>query len=277
MYSSNECIRESLERNRKVVNKYLPHHLSNLKKNHLHKIRVAIKKINAICQLLEFLIPGNAACNKCYKKTRKTFKALGKLRDLQHNSSYFRNCHLQHVSQKAYAKFYAIEKHRVSQKIHKALNHFNPDSFNKSVKKVQKLARSIPTEEILIKARQFVIKKMKRVDSLLTLKNFKDPQKIHEVRKLLNLLKHILNSLYAFNISPRKSFPFKLKKMENTIGIWHDKRVLIHFTDTLIKTSQELQPVTLKPFYLIKKGLSVENRYDLIFRNIKQAFERSTS
>jgi CHAD domain-containing protein len=210
----------------------------------------------------------------CYKKTRKIFKALGRLRNLQHNDRYIKKSQLPAASQKVYDSFYAIKKHRVSKRTHKALNHFKLDSFNKLVNKVQKLSWSLTDEEISIKAGEFVFDKMKKADALLILKNSENHRKIHAIRKLLKLLQYTLNSILNFSFT-RKDIVTKLKEMETYLGTWHDKFVLIQFIRKLMEENQKLKPASMEPFYLMEERLSIENRDKLIFQNIKHVFSQA--
>lgn len=260
--NAGKYIANSLEKNLHVSAKYLPGVLSNPGERSLHKIRVAIKKINAAYRLLEFLIPDGFSRKKHYRKFEKIFDSLGKLRELQLNDSYMESCHLPAASQKMYAAFYASERNKAQRKNKEALKKFDVNFLFKSTKQVNKLTRNLKDDGVLQKTKQFILAEANQIKKLL--KDYDNPDKVHKIRKFLKELNY--NAKFLNNIKPSEKAEqliIRLKEAETLIGTWHDKVALIYYIQKLTEKNNDAKPASIKPFNKIIARLSGENKNTL--------------
>jgi CHAD domain-containing protein len=259
MYSNKgKYLIKSFKQSQKILLRQLPGISSKLKRKNLHKARIAIKKINTVYRLLDFIDPDTFNRKKHYKTVGKIFRSLGKLRELQLNDNYIKSQHLPFASQKLYSIHTATEKLKAERKAQKAITKFDKISFHKSTKLVNKLAHNLDNDTVLIKTKQFIPQETNEIKILF--KDYRNQDKVHKIRKILKSIHYTIDFLNNIDPSLKSSTILqRLKEAETLIGKWHDNVALLQFIHKLPEKSPGVKPKIIEPFNKISTTLSEEN------------------
>lgn len=256
--SDGNYVISSLEKNRRVLIKYIPKILIHQKVQDVHKIRVAVKKINSTYGLIEFIFPGTFNRKEHYGKIKDIFQRLGKLREIQLHDGYIKKRSLPASCLKPYKKFHLTEKERIKRKLKLALKTFDESSIGKSIRLTERLCLSLNNKEFLRATKRFIKKEVREINTLLV--EHDSPGKIHTIRKLLKSLTYKVTFLNAIKPGVTKDALISLlKETETLIGAWHDKVRLIQYINKFKERNLNAKPDTIKPFNALIGKLSIEN------------------
>jgi CHAD domain-containing protein len=185
-------------------------------KEALHKLRVEVKKMKAALLLQS----GSFSDEKLppeFEETRKVFKAAGKIREADINVKLLEEHHitdkkikkkLQEIVKKKGKEFHEkVDAHL--EKVHKHISFFLRRFYDLPDRKIERLF----SKELhgLAEASQVRL----------------GPVQLHDCRKKLKNLLYVHASLLPSTVKKMKINTFYLKKLEETIGEWHDVIIIV--------------------------------------------------
>lgn len=225
-----------------------------------HQLRVEIKKLNTIFDLIKF-------CNKDFKqkKTFKPFKLIfrqaGKIRELQLEEvmlnvfisselvpNYFAN--LKALESKEQESFFAIINQKLIARLKKKYAIILP--FLHSIKKK--------------KARSYIQEKKNAIQEILHQNNVQK-ETAHELRKRIKILNYAQISLSLDKHNPTY---YKKDALPTLLGKWHDYEVFVEQLERDILEGK-ISKKEANPIKKIIKKIVVKN--DLLFEEINRVWQ----
>lgn len=205
----------------KTLKKYVSKRASNLKSllvsakysddpEILHQIRLEIKRLKAVLDLLHFGDPGFAA-HKTFIPLRKIFRYAGKIRE----PSELRKHLIRFTTDTAVVTMISMASPNVIKNFRKSIS-----GFVKDVKKVERkvLKRSKHIDQKILKDYLLSLHKTIKKDLYPKL----NPFTLHGTRKVIKEL------IYLSSLSRKqKNIPSFYTETENRIGQWHDKQLVL--------------------------------------------------
>ena len=226
-----------------------------------HKLRVEIKKLNALLELIKFCLP-KFKRNKTFKPFRSISKQAGKVRELQIEeavlSKYFTegslNNFLDHLKKNEAVEtniYFSILTKKFIEQLDEKFNEIKP--FTAQV-----------TKE---KAEDYLSNKKREINALVNNGDLQ-PEQAHELRRQLKTYNYNLNSLYKQDKPPAEK-----DALPELLGKWHDRQVILW---QLGKTNEieEINSQEIHHLEKIKGEITVES--DALFDQIKTALKTTT-
>lgn len=225
-----------------------------------HQLRVEIKKMNAIFDLIKF-------CNKDFKqkKTFKPFKLVfrqaGKIRELQLEEIMLKDfisselipdyiAHLEQLQSQEQESFFSLVHKKLIAQLQKKQTIILP--FLRAIKKK--------------KARSYIQEKKNAIQEILH-ENSVQKETAHELRKRIKILNYALISLSLDKDNPTY---YKKDALPTLLGEWHDDEVFVeHLERDLLEgkiSKKEASPIKK----VIKKIVAKNN---LLFVEINRVWE----
>lgn len=202
----------------------------------IHFLRIKLKRMKAVYNLLEFIYRDDFKKKKYYRHLKPVFSALGSIRERQMNMDILSGYEGVGKLQNAYSLFIASAMPFLEKKLEKVLSRFDSKAFISKGKQLTELCIGLGEEELRSASSEFIRSETQRVRNLLS--NSDDPEYLHKIRKVLKNISPVLLLLW-----PRDDKRFKkkwyrnLKTTEKHIGHWHDRYVLLESLTGFINAS----------------------------------------
>jgi len=214
MHTGNE-LKKYFEKRVEVLDRILKNPVRKYKPEHLHKLRIEIKKIRALFMMLEKTTK-NFHSKRSIAPFEIIFSHAGRIRNVQveenmlkkmGKNSFTKSFRSHLLVQKKEEKtiFSRINNHRFSGDIHQVSTRLFPLLMNAGGKKTK----------------SYIIKKGKKIQALLKKKK-PDPKDGHELRKQIKAWYYLSKGLGMYN----KNLLQRISKLQDLLGTWHDWRVL---------------------------------------------------
>lgn len=231
-------------------------------KSTFHKLRVEIKKLNAIFNLINF-------CSEDFKRKetfvpfKEVFKQAGKVRELQLEEGILD----QYLSRNSLLDY----RKRIKNDLFKEQNLFfellGKELDRRIANKIEILVPFV--DEVGKKhAQSFIDKKTEEVVSLIN-QNSLNTEELHKLRKLLKLLKYSLASISEEN---EKNIDSEEVEFTDLLGDWHDLHIAIKQVDKALG-SNEIESLEIEELKEVKLKIAFER--DKILKEIKESIARS--
>ena len=257
-----KTLKKNLKSTLDTIDELLKIPRTEFSKSDFHKLRVEIKKLNAIFYLINF-------CSKDFKRKKtfqpfkEIFKQAGKVRELQ-------------IEETILEEYLSTESLLDYRKNIKTKQLEEQDSFFQFLGK--KLEKSITDKiEILIpfvdqvgkkKANDFIEKKRRIIQNLVN-KTLLKTDELHELRKLLKILKYTVSSISVEN---GESIDSEELVLIDLLGDWHDFHVILKQLDKALE-SKEIQSSEIEEIKEVKLKISKER--DLLLSQIEKLMSKS--
>jgi len=229
----------------KNIDKKLKKSQRKYKEQDYHKLRVSIKKLEALLYLVKFCLKDFKE-KKYFKPVKKVFKQSGRVREFQLEASALENY-------KRYAVQYYLAdlKERVNtekQKFNLLVNKHLKKKIEKSFKHIHPFAKDVKAG----KANAFMIKERNELNDLIQQK-FLNPKQVHELRKKLKVEFYNRKAFLqgSDNLEEENNF-------QELLGKWHDCRILNDHLETAI-IKDKINPAELKKLFEIDKEILCES------------------
>ena len=224
----------------------------------IHGIRVEIKKIRVVFQLLEMVVPKKFNVTEHYISFRELFKHTGMIREIQINLIYLEKYNLDSSAVIPFKKYLQRKEIKLKNEFNEIMKKFNMVRFIETGEIIKKLCDDISIERIIEKCARFIVKESKRIKKLLAAEN--TPDEIHKIRKHFKALSAIATLLYNINHKkPLKKLLTNLKKTEIKLGIWHDRVILAESLEQFLKINKNEKSNRLLPLRKLIAQLADEN------------------
>lgn len=228
--------------------------------NTYHKLRVEIKKLNSVFDLISFC-SDDFKQKKTYKPFKSIFRLAGKIREIQIESlilkKYFRN-----DSTNNYEKSLKNLRLKGEEDFFGLVNKKTRNQLKKKFRIIFTYLSGIGKKSIL----RYLEKKENIIQELL--ENIQTKQ-IHKLRKLLKIYNYNLEI-----VSQKKEVEniSKLDILPELLGRWHDCQVIIEHLKRTIEKGQ-LSPTESNKLKLVKSRIAAKS--NILFQEITIAIPES--
>jgi len=229
----------------------------------IHQLRVDIKKLRAIFNMLQLLFHDKFNADKYYAVFKPIFKNAGKVREVQLNSVLLSKYKLSPSIIKEYNLFFKDKGESSAKKLKIALSDFKTDRLDRSKIKIKKLLHEVKNKKISARHHLYIITEIQQIEQLLPSGN--DPAIMHKIRMHLKSLTAI--GLLFHNMSPDKELQkllTLLKKNGTIIGNWHDKIMLAESLELFLTTKNKLSTDDLILLSQVVERIKKENKFLVI-------------
>jgi len=215
-------------------------------KEDFHELRVEIKKLRALIELLAFSTK-NFESKIIFKPVKKIFNQAGKVREIQLEKTSF-NRYKEHSQVKAYL-----------QKLHpkelKAKKNFSAVYKTAPYRLAKMYAHIIPAIKKVDgrDVKKYTAGKEKEIKKLLHSKKLKSPQ-VHELRSMLKEWHYNIKSL---DLKTSDNAFKNADSLQDLIGKWHDIRMIKRNLAQAAKKQMSLQT---KPILQIRHRLNLREQ-----------------
>lgn len=216
----------------------------------LHDLRVGIKRMKSLYQILDPMTDGNFDYKKKFEYIRFLFKAAGKLRDIQVISRLFQFFAKETLTEELEGfKLFLQEKEEIeSDQLNLALLNFNPELIKNSYNDTEQFLENCSEKKALKRTLKLLKKRLKQINSLLP--NKKDNELMHEMRTRAKQTYYIIEILKLIRpeFEPMEN-PKEMKLAGDLLGQWHDHDVLcLEIKNYLksMKSEQDFNPELYK-------------------------------
>ncbi|WP_296704491.1 CHAD domain-containing protein [Algoriphagus sp.] len=257
-----KTLKKNLKSNLDTIDELLKTPRGEFSKSTFHKLRVEIKKLNAIFNLINF-------CTKDFKRKetfrpfKEVFKQAGKVRELQLEEDILD----QYFSTNSLFDY----RKRINNDLSKEKNSFFELLGKELDRKIaHKMDVLIPFVDQVgkKKAEAFIEKKKNVIESLIS-KNSLNTEELHKLRKLL---KTLMYSLASISLENEENIDSEELELTDLLGDWHDFDIAINKFDKAL-ISNEIEPNEAKEIEEVKIKISLER--DLLLKKIEQSIPLS--
>lgn len=214
----------------------------SLSEKHVHELRLAARHCLPVVEILRAMHVDNPKWEKAYRKLRDLLDALGVLRDAQ-----VRELHLRAMTRRPPRKLIAwlkIEQHMARPRVRKAL----PMKLSPGDLKGSAAERLVADGKRFATAlRNTLARRRQRVERRWKAINIKDPRSLHRARVALKRYRYLLLAIEpCFSTSQKKRLA-RLKRIQGSIGDWHDAHLFNEWLLSTGKNGVELYKRRAKP------------------------------
>ncbi|MBK9333233.1 MAG: CHAD domain-containing protein [Ignavibacteria bacterium] len=255
-------IKKYLQNRKLAIEFILEKPRSKFSANTFHKLRVEIKKLNALIDLLN-ACSENFNRKKTFKPFKKIFRQAGVVRELQLEETLLKKLNLISLLSEY---MISLRKHRLTEQrfffsmIDLKLN----DRLKNKYKEIEPLLSSVNK----LNTENYLNDKTNSIKKIINRSDLKAEQ-IHELRKLLKPVNYIRKCLYADKLNYPGSHNNKLSGL---LGKWHDLQVMVRHLDNAV-VKGKINKVEIDLLSNINAKLASDR--DNIFEKIKMAIPRS--
>lgn len=224
-----------------------------------HQLRVEIKKLNAVFDLLKY-------CSKDFnrKKTIKPFKLIfrqaGKVRELQLEETLLKKYQINN-SLSNYLTILKYRRLKARDVFFTLVNEEFTSLLNKRIQKISPFLSGVKTKRV----NKYLDQQTKNIKKLIR-KNNLLPEQLHELRIKLKMLNYNRKSL---SLEPQHQ---KKDALPLLLGKWHDLQVMCEHLQKTIET-EGLQRKEILQLEKIIAFISVDS--EMLFDRIIQAIPKS--
>lgn len=191
-----------------------------------HKLRVEIKKLDAIFNLVNFFAK-DFRRKKKFRPFKQIFIAAGRIREIEVEDSvlkkYFRTGSLA-----GYRKSLQGRKLKEQEIFFNLVKESSKDLIKKTAEEIRPLVKEVTMDE----ARNFLSKKKNKIIKILRVNNLKNAS-LHSLRKQVKRYDYLIN---CFHIEEKNlTLPVR-KKFTVNLGKWHDVQVTVKHLKNLLKS-----------------------------------------
>ena len=221
---------------------------ASLEVEHIHQLRVSVKRLRATWALAEYVSKGKWFKVKHNQYLYKLYKAAGVVRELQLNYALIKALDTKGNN---YTKHTLNQIKKSSKKLNKQLQSFDLDQLSKLNKPLVKTLGSYSNTSIVKRAAQFELEKFQKITILRS--ELPDAAKLHKIRVHLKMMYHIMLLMSQIDTSLMlKNTITNIKLINQEIGTWHDYTVVLSSLKEFYSTTEK--PASLK----VVKGMIKE-------------------
>jgi len=211
---------------------------SGFETNQIHRIRLDIKRIRAIFQLVELLKPEEFSEQLDGQFLKNLFKTAGQIRDLQVNQ-----ISLEHLGEKRdivlpFKEFLIAEEIKYRKHFKYVANRFDRSHLSAITSKISQLENEIPKEQAIDTAIDFINTTTEIIRKLNT--GPASTESLHKIRQHLKSVGGIASLISSKR--PDEKLKNLINVVKNTgfkLGQWHDHVVLAASLDAFLDLTEQ--------------------------------------
>jgi CHAD domain-containing protein len=202
----------------------------------IHDLRVSIKRIRALFRLVERFNPKQFDSGENFRRFKQIFRPAGVLRDWQVQDKLLRH-YAQSLNLKLndYFEFLAKAQSKAQKQFQKSLLDFDTDKLTKNTKRLNESLARLADQHIRPKTVDLLNQQFALAQELSL--NLEEEENLHEIRKITKAAFYKLNLVFKERANSPKPFQ-ALKDLEEMIGDWHDRQVLLQRLRRFVKGEQ---------------------------------------
>lgn len=255
-----KALSKYLKKQKNAINLILKKRQQHFTADTFHKLRVEIKKLDALFHLINCCSKGFNS-NKTFKPFKLIFKQAGKVRELQIEESILKK-HFSFVPLKEYRSH--LKKLRIKEQ--ECFFSITTKTFLKTLNKKYHIILPLLKKSSKKKVAVYMDKKNAEIDKILHQKTLK-AKKAHALRKSLKEYQYNQKSL---NLEPlNNSIPNK-NLLPDLLGKWHDYQVIITHLKKVAR-SGEINPKESGQLKNIRTALI--HKREILFHKINQVYQ----
>jgi CHAD domain-containing protein len=232
---------------------------ARLETGQIHTIRLAIKRIRAIFQLLEILDPDGFSSQKDGHFLRTLFRAAGRMRELQVSRLIVDQWTEKPDIIHPFKDFLRSEEKRYRRNLTYAIRHFDAFRISEVAEKIIQIEREIPPEKIIENAVDCIAKTNETIRKLNA--GQANPVKMHKIRQHLRALAAIASLVSSKRPDDKlKNLITTVKNTDLRLGQWHDHVVLAGSLDSFLAIAKEETGEIQLSLQLLAEKMKQENR-----------------
>ena len=215
----------------------------------LHDLRVGIKRLKALYQVLDPISDGRFDSKTNFEEVYHLFKSVGSLRDIQVLKSLFsffsKNSNPESVEE-FFAQLTENEK-SAAEALNLVLKEFNYNIINESMTEANAFIEDISTAEASKQTKKLLKKRFKQIKELLPHK--KEDELMHELRTKVKQACYTIEILAL--MEPDKEFtehPKRLKLAAELLGQWHDHITLADVLADFLVDKTDIEDFDAEPY-----------------------------
>ncbi len=233
---------------------------ARLETGQIHRIRLDIKRIRAIFQLIEILRPEEFSEQRDGHFLRTLFKTAGKIRELQVNL-----LSLEQLAEKSdiilpFKEFLIREEIKYRKNFKYAATRFDSSYLSEISLKISQLEKDIPAEQIIDQAIAFITTATVAIRKLNTGPG--STESMHKIRQQLKSLGGIAALIATTRPDEKlKNLINVIKNTDFRLGQWHDHVVLAASLDSFLELTEQGTGEIALTLQLLSEKMKKENRH----------------
>ena len=232
----------------KEYDKQLRLALKGAKEEPVHDLRVMIKRLSALFLFLDEAGIYRKKSSTFFKQLHDFFKSAGNLRDIQVMKSLIGNYRNQVTKDITEYETYLVNKEITAKDaFYKRSEEYPRQKQMQVTKEIIESVRKFSDESLSQKSFAFIIRRLNRIDKYLLSPN--TAKYLHKIRQTLKQLRYfieIFQSGSQFFLIEEADFN-EIKEIENIIGGWNDRAILIEDITRYVSYRQKLDSRTPDP------------------------------
>lgn len=225
--------------------------------NTFHKLRIEIKKLNSLFDLIHFC-SNDFKRKTTYKPFKSIFRQAGKVRELQIEDAMLQK-YFEKKCIKDYRKTIKILGLKAKEDFFILVNKKLMNQLNKKYRLIIPYLYEIDSKKITI----YLEEKENQIRELLD-QEISQVEQIHEIRKQFKILNYIKAILITEE--PEKKL-LELDVLPELLGKWHDYQVIIEHLQNM-QNKRQLNPTEFDQIKIIKSKIVSECK--ILFNEIKK-------
>lgn len=227
----------------------------------IHQLRVDIKRIRTVFQLIEMLFPKKLKAKNQYTVFKKIFSRAGEVREAQVNHICFTQYKLPASIYKQYFQFLKRKEKNFKKKFKNSIDRFEIGQLEKSKVKIKRLCKSITEKKIKYECQLFIKGEIHKIEMLLAVGN--NSSIVHKIRIHLKAIEAVGDLYYQLNPDKELKKSLTLIKENGTfLGNWHDKIILINSLEVFFMNTVNIKGNKL---FLLNELLNKINKENQLF------------
>lgn len=220
---------------------YLEHQQSFLKhlkkakglnREEIHKMRVETKRLRSLFRLLNRLGGKKSDTKRALKLILPVFKSAGEMRDTSQNKKLARQ--FKEPMMKGFKEYLNGVEKKQGEKLRLEIKNFSKKKYRRSNTDLVMDFKKLDHDHVEKRSKEYLQKLMDRVKTFIP--DINNDETFHEIRKRLKDIKtvdQLLNDLYPEKTAGK--LLSKVKNIEQRIGSWHDRIMLIEEIEKYLK------------------------------------------
>ncbi|HUZ57441.1 MAG TPA: CHAD domain-containing protein [Hanamia sp.] len=220
---------------------------NEFKKEDYHRLRVEIKKLKALLELINYCCEGFQK-RKFFKPFAKIFNQSGKIRELQLEESVLESYDVAKIEKYVIKVKKDIKKNQDSFQL--LISQKRKRTIKKTFKKMDPYPKELPT----IKVNAFIAKEKREINKLI-LQNSLKPLNLHDLRKIVKIDLYTKKSLH---LGDKNELEIE-NNFQELLGKWHDCRTINNLLEKSI-VKKNIRPEELKQLLQINEEIRANTR-----------------
>ena len=224
----------------------------------IHQLRVNIKKVRSVFNLIEILSP------KDFKTQRDdifnaVFKKAGKIRELQINRNILNQYKINPSNTALYRQYENHQEKKSTKEFKKTVDDFNLSQLKKINEKIKLVGEKTNHKKIILKSYKFITGKAQKIKKLTS--KVDNPEKVHKLRMHMKSIDAIAALLFQMEQNENlKKLLVSVKQAGDILGAWHDKEVLADSLENFIEKRQKGTSKKFPPLKKLVNRIKIENQ-----------------